>query len=518
MKIADLYIQVSTDEQADKGYSLRNQEELLRRYCEMRSTQIRKVIFEDHSAKTFDRPKWTAHLQDLRKHKGKSDMVLFTKLDRFSRNTSDAYQMIKTLRQLGVEPQAIEQPIDPSVPDTKIMLAIYMAVPEVENDRRAMNVFHGMRRAKKEGRWMGIAPVGYVNQIDTSGRKYITPKEPEAGIMKWVFEEISRGTFAADQIRRDANKKGLKCSRSAFWTAIRNPVYCGRINASKYKDEEPLLAQGRHEPLISEALFYDAQDVLCGRKRKEKTGTKMVTHENLPLRGFLICPRCSRLLTGSASKGRNNRYYIYHCVSLCSCRFKAEIANDLFEKKLKKYVPHPGMSELYVTALCKTFKNQTSHQQTSRRAILMQLDELNKRLKNALEMMADKQMDPEDYRQLKTACSAQIAELEVRLAAQAEKQVDIQTLLTKAVNTLGKLDELYANGTIIEKRKIIGSIFPEKLIFDGNEYRTSRLNEAVRLIYMLDKGFTEIKNRKDGETPLLSGEVVPTGIEPVSKV
>ena len=106
----------------------------------------------------------------------------------------------------------------------------------------------------------------------------------------------------------------------------------------------------------------------------------------------------------------------------------------------------------------------------------------------------------------------------LRLAAQTEKQVDIQTLLTKAVNTLSKLDELYVNGTIIEKRKIIGSIYPEKLIFDGNEYRTSRLNEAVRLIYTLDAGFKEIKNRKEGENSLLSGEVVLTGIEPVSKV
>jgi site-specific DNA recombinase len=70
--------------------------------------------------------------------------------------------------------------------------------------------------------------------------------------------------------------------------------------------------------------------------------------------------------------------------------------------------------------------------------------------------------------------------------AQTEKQVDIQALLTKAINTLSKLDELYANGTIIEKRKIIGSIYPEKLIFDGNEYRTPRLNEAVRLIYTPD--------------------------------
>ncbi len=53
MKIADLYIRVSTDEQADKGYSQRDQDERLRKFCEINSIQIRKVIFEDHSAKTF---------------------------------------------------------------------------------------------------------------------------------------------------------------------------------------------------------------------------------------------------------------------------------------------------------------------------------------------------------------------------------------------------------------------------------------------------------------------------------
>jgi len=58
MKVADLYIRVSTDEQADKGYSQRSQEEVLRRYCEINNITIRKTIFEDHSAKTFIRPQW----------------------------------------------------------------------------------------------------------------------------------------------------------------------------------------------------------------------------------------------------------------------------------------------------------------------------------------------------------------------------------------------------------------------------------------------------------------------------
>ncbi len=67
------------------------------------------------------------------------------------------------------------------------MLAFYLAAPEVENDRRALNVFHGMRRAKKEGRWMGTAPVGYANKTGKDGRKFIAPKEPEASLLKWAF-------------------------------------------------------------------------------------------------------------------------------------------------------------------------------------------------------------------------------------------------------------------------------------------------------------------------------------------
>jgi len=37
MKTADLYVRVSTDEQADKGYSVRSQEEVLRKYCSLQN-------------------------------------------------------------------------------------------------------------------------------------------------------------------------------------------------------------------------------------------------------------------------------------------------------------------------------------------------------------------------------------------------------------------------------------------------------------------------------------------------
>jgi site-specific DNA recombinase len=43
MRKADLYIRVSTDEQADKGYSQRDQEDRLRRYCEIKGIPVRDV-------------------------------------------------------------------------------------------------------------------------------------------------------------------------------------------------------------------------------------------------------------------------------------------------------------------------------------------------------------------------------------------------------------------------------------------------------------------------------------------
>ena len=132
MKIADLYIRVSTDEQADKGYSQRSQEDVLRRYCEYNNIKVRNTVFEDHSAKTFIRPQWKNLLADLKKHKGKVDLLLFTKWDRFSRNASDAYYMISVLKKLGIEPVAIEQPLDTSVPENKMMLAVYLTAPETE--------------------------------------------------------------------------------------------------------------------------------------------------------------------------------------------------------------------------------------------------------------------------------------------------------------------------------------------------------------------------------------------------
>jgi len=502
---------VSTDEQADKGYSQRNQEEVLKRYYDINHITVKRVIFEDHSAKTFNRPKWHFLLSELRRHKGQTDLVLFTKWDRFSRNAGDAYQMINTLRRLGAEPQAIEQPLDLSVPENKMMLAFYLAAPEVENDRRALNVLHGMRRARKEGRWMGPAPYGYANKITEDGKKYITPDEPEASIIQWAFNEVlSAGKDSVRSIWEKARQKGLPCSRSAFWMILRNPVYCGKIYIGKFKDEEIQWVKGKHLPLITEFLFYQVQDELDGKKRVyvPKKGTL-----HYPMRGQLICPHCGRLLTGSSSQGRSKKYFYYHCILPCKARFQTDHTHDLFAKELRKYIPRPGMTDLYTEVVSRLYQAQTKGQRDDVKLIREELEEVNTWLVKARNKLVNDELDAADYKAIKAECERKINQLESRLINSQRQDNNIEPLLKKAFETLAQLDQLWQDATAERKKMIIGALFPEKLVFDGNSFQTARLNEGARLIYLLNKELDENKNGQKDDISTLSIPVTRIGFK-----
>jgi site-specific DNA recombinase len=516
MKKADLYIRVSTDEQADKGYSQRNQEEMLTRFCEINKIEVRKVIYEDHSAKTFNRPRWQELLSEAKKTKGRHiDLILFTKWDRFSRNAGDAYQMMNILNGLGIEPQAIEQPLDLSIPENKMMLAIYLAAPEVENDRRALNVFHGMRRARKEGRWMASAPIGYTNKTAENGRKFIAPKEPECSILKWSFEKLATSEFSTEQIWKVAHQKGLKCGKNNFLIAIRNPVYYGKITIPKYKNEDSYLVQGQHEPLISESLFNDVQDALDGRKRKP--GIKIMSVDELPLRGYLLCSRCSRILTGSASKGRNQYYYYYHCSSQCGCRYKAEDANDALLSDLKKYSLANDYKELCTTILIDVYNNVTNGAKDGRKSVLMQIDDQNDRLRKARELMLTSKIDSEDYALIKKEIEVTLNKLEAKLTDFAQNPIRLDELLIKAVDIICGIVALYQNADNEGKRTIIGSMYPEKLHFDGHQHRTTRVNEVARCIQLISNSLQGKKRWARTEKSALPTWVRPPGLEPGTK-
>lgn len=59
--------------------------------------------------------------------------------------------------------------------------------------------------------------------------------------------------------------------------------------------------------------------------------------------------------------------------------------------------------------------------------------------------------------------------------------------MNEGIDNLLRLSIGYEGGTFEECRALIGSIYPENLTFNGTGFRTTRINEAVQLMYLINK-------------------------------
>ena len=508
-----IYSRVSTDEQADKGYSLRSQEEKMQVYCKFLNYNIVKHFQEDFSAKTFDRPQFIQLLQYLKANKNIRKLILL-KWDRFSRNVSDALNMLKTLRLMNVEVIAIEQPIDINIPEQKMMLSIYLTAPEIENDRRSLNTMSGMRRAQREGRWVASAPSGYSLKKDERN-KTILVKNEKAKLVVMAYELYASGNYHLEEVRRIMNKKGLNIGRSQFWNFLRNPIYIGKIVIKAYGNEEEEIVDGIHEAIVSKELFHKVQDV-ADSKARAKTRMKKV-NSTFPLRGHLICPKCNKVLTASQSKGNGGQYSYYHCQSGCKERQTTSEIHETFLKMLKALTLKPKVAELYHVVLLKSIQTQRSNHKLDKNVANEKISTINKKIERVDEKYIDDGLDKETYKRLLSKYKKEISDLQSQILGDTIPTTN-KNEIENGLGLLTNLRKFYDEASIEIKQKLISSIFPEKLIYQKKTYRTTKPSEILRLLYATRAGSGAFRKKENRKKLNSSGKVAPTGIEPASKV
>jgi site-specific DNA recombinase len=512
MKNAIIYTRVSTDDQADKGFSLPYQKEVLERYCNIKKTNILKHFQDDYSAKTFERPEWKKLMSYCKANRREVDEILFSKWDRFSRNAGEAYQVIDTLRKLGIKVNSIEQPLDLDLPDNKIMLAIYLAVPEVENDKISIRVTEGSRRANKEGCWTSTAPLGYKNQRKEDGKASLVPSE-KANLVKEAFEIIASTKKPVDEVRRIMLKKGLKVSKSRFHILVKNPVYIGKVKVPAYKDEDEFTVEGLHDGIVPEILFKQVQDILTGRKRITKI--KASKDENLPLRGHLICPRCGKNMTGSASKGRHGgRFYYYHCRSGCKERIKVGEVHELFDHLISTMTIDQGIADLYIDVIKDQYGDDKASRVRKIHKIEEQISSLNITIENAEDSLFEGKIDANTFEKGKARYSQKIRDLQYEKEELKNTGANFISNIKKCVSVITNLKAFYNSGSWETKQMILGSIFPEKLIFENKQCRTPKLNTVVNHIYQISKDLLDKKTGQVLKNLNLSCVVIQPGLEP----
>lgn len=515
MKKAVIMCRVSSDEQA-KGYSLSVQLEQLTNYCKRNDIEVVKYYREDHSAKDFNRPEFQKFLQYVKKNNTNIDYLLVTTWDRFSRNVTDSFVMIRDLRKLAIEVQAIEQPIDFSIPESKAMLALNLVLPEIDNDRRSIKIRGGIRGSLKAGRWCRKGPVGYKNTRDEENKPIIVPSN-KAQHIQYAYEGILRGKTQT-QLRTDIAKLGTKISRNNISLILKNPIYIGKIIVPAFEDEPERLIEGVHEGIITEKQFYEVQKVLNNRRKQNKLPYYKTQREELPLRGVLHCSKCKEKLTGSPSRsGNGTRYFYYHCNHCKKERYPASKVNTIFESILADFKFTGSAEQLYNLMVKDLLSGDEQENERKKVKLKKEIEELNNRIEKLQDLLVDGKIDSKSYGTMFSRYSVKQEAVKVELDSLSVLDFQYKQWLKSGVSMLTDFQKHYNLSTIQEKKELISSIFPKNIEFDGEICRTERINDVLRCILQIDKGLTNKKRGQFSKYLSLSSLVETPGIEPGSK-
>ncbi|HQS25219.1 MAG: hypothetical protein B7Y11_12425 [Sphingobacteriia bacterium 24-36-13] len=508
MRNVIIYVRVSTEDQKEHGYSLDSQRELLILYAKKQGWNVLRVFEDDFSAwKGFDRPGYNLLKEYISNNKKSIDGLIFTQWSRFSRETTEALVEIRRLRKLGIEPNAIEQWIDFSIPENMYMLAIYITAPQVENDRLSQRTKAGNRQALKQGRWLWKAPFGYTNNRIT---KLIEVVEEEAELIRSCYQMMASGLYNAEEVRRKYSEDGMRLSKQAFLDMLQNPVYIGKIKVPAFKDEPEQLVAGQHIPIVGSELFEDVQLVLNGKKKPYRGLTQ---NSSLPLVGHLYCPLCEGRMTGSASRGNGGIYHYYHCQRKYGCKnqIKAEIANDAFLEQMKSIQPDPEVLELYHLILQDVFDRNSSKNEDEKKALQKEIEKIDSIIDSAINKNLSGVFDDETFIRLKERLEAQKSTSLSRLKTLKSMKSEFQIYINYSTSLLANIGGYYQSSSVETKKKIIGSIYPDKIYFTNNSYRTTRINEVVDLIV---NGSKDLKQKSLAKNARLSSLAPPSGLEP----
>lgn len=270
-----LYIRVSTEAQAEEGYSIQAQTERLEAYCKaMGWGNYRFYTDGGYSGSNLDRPEMTKLIADVRA--GQVSTVVVFKLDRLSRSQKDTLYLIEDVfLPNGVDFISLNESIDTSTPYGRAMIGILSAFAQLERENIYLRTRMGMVERVRQGYWMGGGGVPFGYDYDQSSG--ILVPNADAPRVRQMYQLYLKGWSA----QRIAGLMGLKYDKLVTQILTRK----SNIGIITYKGEE---YKGLHQPIVPEELFYLVQDRMRDRSVKNRTAAG---HRHL-LTGLVYCGAC----------------------------------------------------------------------------------------------------------------------------------------------------------------------------------------------------------------------------------
>lgn len=383
------YARVSTEEQKKYGYSIDAQVDKIKKYCELKNYQlVDTFIDEGFTASNMKRPR----LLDLLNSLDKIDAIVFTRLDRFSRNVLEANKMLSTLQKNNVSMIAIEEEdINTADADGLFMFQLKVSLAEREIKKTSERIRSVFEYKIKEGQVIsGVTALGYkVATVD--GIKRMVKNEEEAPIVTDVFNYFLKYQSIRIVTELINDKYNIKKSYQVYNHLLKNEIYIG-----KYRNNENFA-----DPYITRETYDKIQKIIS---KNIRTGDRKFTYI---FSGLIHCPECNMLLTGSKNLYRGRYYYYYRCNRHYISRWCSEKKN-FSENLIEKY-----LVENIDTLVSNQIAKVTSVKPIGYIDIDKEIKSLRAELENLNYIFMKKRISVEEYDRLYEKTELKIKELQV---------------------------------------------------------------------------------------------------------
>lgn len=339
-------------ELAGEGETLARHENRLLALAKSKKLTVTKIYREIVSGETIaGRPQMQQLLQDV--EAGLWEGVIVVEVERLGRgNTLDQGIILNAFKYSNTKIITPNKTYDPTneFDEEYFEFSQFMSRREFKTTRRRME--NGRLDSVKEGKFVGsVTPYGYTKKKLEREKGFVLVIDPcEAEAVKMAYELYAYGEPQPDGTIKEMgrpsiakkldmmgykNRKGGTWATSSVTRMLQNPVYVGKLfwgyrpNQKKTEEgrihryrpvvEDCTVYEGRHEPIVSEELWYTVQE----KMKQNQTSPNFGTAKN-PLAGLVRCSYCGKLMQRRPHEKRN-----YPTGLICTTHFCPQVYSEL---------------------------------------------------------------------------------------------------------------------------------------------------------------------------------------------
>lgn len=386
LKVAG-YCRVSHDEQKKFGYSISAQVETIEKWATDKGHKIVNMyVDEGYSASNMDRPQ----LQEMLANLHEIDAIVFTRIDRLSRNVLEANKMLAILRQNDVDMIATsEDNVDTTTANGIFLFNLKVNLAEHELNKGSERIKAVFDYKIKNGQPIsGAVPYGYkIATID--GVKRVVKDEATRHIVEDIFDYFLTHQSIHKTVVHINQKYNLKRCYETYSKLLKKEFYTGT-----YRGNENFA-----EPYISRETFDNIQEIL-------KRNIRVKRHSYTYLfSGLVKCVKCGRTMTGYQNTYKGKIYFYYRC----EYRYSDHICDNTILAREHIIEPYllDNIDRLLKDHIAKISAVETCVKDSSKNEI----KELRRELDNLNYMFMKKRIDIKTYDRLYEETEAKIEKL-----------------------------------------------------------------------------------------------------------